>query len=60
MKILLIADPGIPVPPVGYGGIERIVYLLAKEYKKRGHEVDILAGPGSHFEGGKVFAPIKA
>ncbi len=47
-------DPGIPVPPEGYGGIERIVYLLAKEYHKMGHEVTLLVGPGSRFDEGKV------
>jgi glycosyltransferase involved in cell wall biosynthesis len=55
MKILLIADPGIPVPPVGYGGIERMVYILAKTYTEMGHSVDIFAGPGSHFNEGNVF-----
>ena len=54
MKILLVMDPGIPVPPKGYGGIERIVYLLAKEYSQLGHEVTLLVGPGSHFEEGRV------
>jgi len=29
MKILLTADPDLPVPPKLYGGIERIVDLLA-------------------------------
>jgi glycosyltransferase involved in cell wall biosynthesis len=51
MRILLIMDPGIPVPPVYYGGIERIVYLLANEYQALGHEVTLLAGPGSHCAG---------
>jgi glycosyltransferase involved in cell wall biosynthesis len=40
-------DPGIPVPPEKYGGIERIVALLADEYANFGHEVTLLAGPGS-------------
>jgi glycosyltransferase involved in cell wall biosynthesis len=43
-------DPGIPIPPNGYGGIERIVALLAKEYQSRGFDVDILASEGSHIE----------
>lgn len=51
MRILLIMDPGIPVPPELYGGIERIVYLLANEYTLLGHEVTLLAGPGSYFDG---------
>lgn len=44
-------DPGIPVPPVQYGGHERLVYLFAEEYIKMGHKVTILAGPGSHCSG---------
>lgn len=54
MRILLIMDPGIPVPPTLYGGIERIVYMLANEYKKAGHEVTLLAGPGSYCDGTTV------
>jgi len=54
VKILLIMDPGIPVPPVLYGGHERLVYLFAEEYKKLGHEVTLLAGPGSHCSGAVV------
>ncbi|MES1226475.1 MAG: glycosyltransferase [Bacteroidota bacterium] len=51
MKILLVMDPGILVPPEGYGGIERIVALLAEEYHRQGNEVDILATRGSYVEG---------
>lgn len=51
MRILLIMDPGIPVPPLFYGGHERLVYLFAEEYKKLGHEVTLLSGPDSHCSG---------
>jgi glycosyltransferase involved in cell wall biosynthesis len=54
MKILLIMNPGISVPPKLYGGIERMVYLLAEEYHKLGHEVILLAGPGSYCSGSVV------
>lgn len=54
MRILLIMDPGIPIPPKLYGGHERLVYLFGEEYKKLGHEVTILAGPDSHFSGTTV------
>ncbi len=47
-------DPGIPVPPTLYGGHERLVYLFAEEYQKLGHEVALLAGPGSHCSGKTV------
>lgn len=47
MRILLIMDPGIPVPPATYGGHERLVYMFAEQYSKMGHEVSLLAGPDS-------------
>lgn len=51
MRILLIMDPGIPVPPTLYGGHERLVYLFANEYTRLGHEVTLLAGPESSCNG---------
>jgi glycosyltransferase involved in cell wall biosynthesis len=56
MRILLVMDPGILVPPKGYGGIERIVALLAAEYYKQGHEVDVLATGDSFVEGCTMFS----
>lgn len=55
MRILIVMDPGIPVPPVGYGGIERIVALLAVEYQQLGHQVDLIASEGSYIEGCSLF-----
>ena len=54
MRILLVMDPGIPVPPTLYGGHERLVYLFAEEYIKLGHQVTVLAGPASHCSGETV------
>jgi glycosyltransferase involved in cell wall biosynthesis len=54
MKILLIMDPGLPVPPQLYGGHERLVYLFAEEYTRLGHKVTLLAGPDSHCSGTTV------
>jgi len=54
MKILLIMDPGIPVPPELYGGHERLVSLFAEEYTRLGHQVTLLAGPGSHCSGNVI------
>ena len=54
MRILLIMDPGIPVPPPLYGGHERLVYLFAEEYIKLGHQVTVLAGPDSSCSGETV------
>jgi glycosyltransferase involved in cell wall biosynthesis len=43
MKILISVDPEIPVPPLSYGGVERLVDGLAEAYKDLGHEVYLLA-----------------
>ncbi|MEO6327607.1 MAG: glycosyltransferase [Ginsengibacter sp.] len=51
MKILLMMDPGILVPPKGYGGHERLVAMFAQEYKRLGHEVHLLVTTGSFVEG---------
>jgi glycosyltransferase involved in cell wall biosynthesis len=47
MRILLIIDPHIPVPPDRYGGIERVVADLAAGLVSRGHDVTLWASPGS-------------
>ena len=39
MRIGLIAAPWIPIPPVTYGGIERVVDSLARGFIAAGHEV---------------------
>ncbi len=44
-------DPGILVPPKGYGGHERLVYMFAKEYCRLGHDVELLVTKGSVVEG---------
>ena len=45
MKIALVAPPLLPVPPLRYGGIERIVGVLAEGLHARGHDVTLFA-PG--------------
>lgn len=47
MKILLSADPYIPVPPIYYGGIERIVATLIEKLRRQGHQVGMVAHPDS-------------
>ncbi len=47
MRILLLMDPLIKVPPEHYGGIERVVSDLADGLCQRGHEVTLWAAPGS-------------
>ena len=54
MRILLISDPHIPVPPSHYGGAERIVALYAQEFSRLGHCIQLLAGPGSRGFGGRL------
>ena len=51
MRILLLMDPFIPVPPQYYGGIERVVYDMACKYVEMGHEVTLIAGPNSKSPG---------
>ena len=51
MRILFIMDPGIMIPVKGYGGIERIIEMLALEHVKNGHEVHLLITEGSSVKG---------
>lgn len=51
MHVALTADPELPVPPKLYGGIERIVDLLARGLTERGHEVTLMAHPESNTAG---------
>jgi glycosyltransferase involved in cell wall biosynthesis len=47
LKIALTVDPEIAVPPLHYGGIERIVDFLVTEYLKEGHTVHLFANSDS-------------
>ncbi|WP_316806874.1 glycosyltransferase family 4 protein [Pedobacter agri] len=47
LKIAIIVNPLIPVPPEKYGGIERIVYMLIQELKSFGHDITLFAHPDS-------------
>ncbi|HEY2906153.1 MAG TPA: glycosyltransferase, partial [Vicinamibacterales bacterium] len=51
LRIALTADPYIPVPPIFYGGIERVVYSLAAHLVARGHHVTLFAHPDSSVHG---------
>lgn len=48
MKIALMHDSVLP--PRTYGGIERIVVSLAREYRQLGHEVVVVCRQGSRLE----------
>lgn len=47
MRILLTADCWIPVPPIYYGGIERIIDMLIGGLQEHGHDVTLIAHPDS-------------
>jgi glycosyltransferase involved in cell wall biosynthesis len=55
LRILVVSDPLLPIPPNGYGGTERIVFLLCQELARMGHHVDLMAGPDSRRFGGRLF-----
>lgn len=43
MRIAITADPFIPIPPLNYGGIERIIHFLVEGLIQNGHEVILVA-----------------
>ncbi len=47
MRIVITADPYLPVPPRLYGGIERVIDLLVRGLTARGHHVTLFAHPDS-------------
>lgn len=47
MRIAIIVNPLIPVPPEKYGGIERIVYMLIQYLMANGHQVTLFANEHS-------------
>jgi glycosyltransferase involved in cell wall biosynthesis len=57
LHIALTADPELPVPPRLYGGIERVVDILARGLVERGHEVTLFAHPDSASAGDLVAWP---
>ncbi|OHY41063.1 group 1 glycosyl transferase [Cylindrospermopsis raciborskii CS-508] len=55
MRILITVDPEIPVPPQLYGGIERIVDILVRGLRKRGHDVGLVANGKSTTSASELF-----
>ncbi len=51
MKVVLISSGVLPVPPLGYGGLEQIVFDLAVELDKAGHEVHVVGPSESKLPG---------
>lgn len=54
LHVVLLAEPELPVPPEHYGGIERIVHLVATGLSQRGHHVTLFAHPDSQVPGALV------
>jgi glycosyltransferase involved in cell wall biosynthesis len=54
MKIGMLAPPWLPVPPVGYGGIEQVVAQLADGLAARGNDV-LLFAPGDSRTRGRLY-----
>jgi glycosyltransferase involved in cell wall biosynthesis len=47
VRVALISPPWYPIPPHGYGGIERVVSLLCEELRRAEHRVVLFAPEGS-------------
>ena len=47
MRVVQIAPPWFPIPPIGYGGIERVVYDLTEGLLAASCEVILCAAAGS-------------
>lgn len=47
MKIAQVVPVHVPVPPAGYGGIERVVGCLTDQLVDRGHDVTVFASGDS-------------
>ena len=43
LRIAMVADPELPIPPEHYGGIERIIHFLVSGLTHNGHEVVLFA-----------------
>src|SRR5690606_31613531 len=56
LRILMTADPELPVPPKLYGGIERIIDSLVRGLEARGHEVALVSHPESECPASRKFA----
>ena len=48
MKITIVMGAFLPMPPAGFGAVERVWHGLAKWFVRRGHQVTLVckAGPG--------------
>ncbi len=51
MRIAVLSTVYKATPPVGYGGIERVVHTLIEQLVRDGHDVTLFAVSGSHCSG---------
>ena len=54
MKILVVSGSHIPIPPILYGGLERVVFNLCKGLKEKNFIVNLLAANKSKSFNGKT------
>jgi glycosyltransferase involved in cell wall biosynthesis len=54
LKILVVSAVYNSTPPVGYGGIQRVVHWLVEALVRVGHDVTLLAPPRSYCSGKTV------
>jgi len=59
LRIALVAPVWVTVPPLGYGGTERVVSTLAEQLTVRGHDVTLFAVGGS-FTAGRLVTFLEA
>ena len=51
LRIALVAPPFLPIPPLRYGGTERVVGVLAEGFHRRGHDLTVFAAGDSQTPG---------
>ena len=54
MKILFISQSDLRVPPILYGGSERVLHYLCSSLAKRAYTINLLAGKDSENYGGRT------
>lgn len=57
LSIAITADPFLPVPPLKYGGIERVIQFLVDGLVDRGHRVVLVAHRDSRVRGELISYP---
>jgi glycosyltransferase involved in cell wall biosynthesis len=58
VKVGVVAPPWERTPPLAYGGAEAVTALMVEGLVELGHEVTLVAAPGSFVEGARVCTPL--